>query len=114
DFVPLVEHEAGRPKFRHQARANCFPNLFPAVSCPRDAFWSCGSATAIQEAGGGRDAAYRSLDLDTRVAPFLEDAHLGVDRLENVVPVADRLARAEQQITAGPEREVEQCQYLAL
>src|SRR5437762_5682324 len=114
DFVPLIEHEAGPPKFRHQARANCFPNLFPAVSCPRDAFWRCGSATAIQGAGAGRDAAYRALDLDTRVAPLLEETHLGVDGLENVVPVADRLARAEQQITAGLQREVEQCHYLAL
>src|SRR5438067_13912174 len=86
DFVSLIEHEAGRPKFSRPPRANCFPNPFPAVSCPRQAFSRCGSATAIQEAGGVRYAAYRALDLDTLVAPLLEDAHLGVDGLENVVP----------------------------
>src|SRR5205823_6742260 len=38
---------------------------------------------------------------------FLENAHLGVHGLESTLPVAERLARAEQQITARPQREVE-------
>jgi len=35
----------------------------------------------------------------------LKDAHLGAHGLENTLPVADRLARAEPQIAARPQRE---------
>src|SRR5438045_2263189 len=92
DFVLLIEHEARCPKFRHQPRANPFPKLFLLFLGLGHALSRCRSATAGREAGRGWDALYRVLGVGAWVAAFLEDAHLGVHRLESTVSVADRLA----------------------
>src|SRR6202040_4467974 len=84
DFVLCIEHEASRSKFRHQTRADRFPNLFLAFLVRGHNFERRESASAVRNAGGARDAADRRGDAGGRVAALFENAHLGVHGLESI------------------------------